>query len=162
MEDGPLRMVIRFVYRYRASEIEQDMIVYADNRRIDFVTKADWHEDHRLLKTLFEVDIRATKASYDIQYGFVERPTHWNTSWDWARFEAVSYTHLRRVCPSGSLFRGSFPHRARGCYPPSVRTLLPAAAVFLPEQKIRYPSFPEGQIFSPPGIPRRFYVPPFL
>ena len=75
LEDGPLRMVIRFVYRYRASEIEQDMIVYADNRRIDFVTKADWHEDHRLLKTLFEVDIRATKASYDIQYGFVERPT---------------------------------------------------------------------------------------
>ena len=44
LEDGPLRMVIRFVYRYRASEIEQDMIVYADNRRIDFVTKADWHE----------------------------------------------------------------------------------------------------------------------
>ena len=91
MEDGPLRMVIRFVYRYRASEIEQDMIVYADNRRIDFVTKADWHEDHRLLKTLFEVDIRATKASYDIQYGFVERPTHWNTSWDWARFEVCGH-----------------------------------------------------------------------
>ena len=91
LEDGPLRMTLRFVYRYRASEITQDLLVYADNRRIDFSTKVDWHEDHRLLKTLFEVDIRATKASYDIQFGFVERPVHWNTSWDWARFEVCGH-----------------------------------------------------------------------
>ena len=90
-EDGPLRMKISFVYRYRASLIEQELMVYSGNRRIDFATKADWHEDHRLLKTLFEVDIRSTKASYDIQFGFVERPTHWNTSWDWARFEVCGH-----------------------------------------------------------------------
>lgn len=90
-EDGPLRMKLRFTYRYRASVIEQDLTVYADDRRIDFVTNVDWHEDHRLLKTLFEVDIRSTKASYDIQFGHVERPTHWNTSWDWARFEVCGH-----------------------------------------------------------------------
>ena len=49
-EDGPLRMKISFVYRYRASLIEQELMVYSGNRRIDFATKADWHEDHRLLK----------------------------------------------------------------------------------------------------------------
>lgn len=90
-EDGPLRMKLLFTYRYRASLIEQELTVYAHNRRIDFVTRVDWHEDHRLLKTLFEVDIRSTKAAYDIQFGHVERPTHWNTSWDWARFEVCGH-----------------------------------------------------------------------
>ena len=31
------------------------------------------------------------KATYDIQFGNVERPTHWNTSWDYARFEVVGH-----------------------------------------------------------------------
>lgn len=90
-EDGPLRMKLGFTYSYRASRIEQEVTVYAHDRRIDFVTKADWHEDHRLLKVLFETDIRSTKAAYDIQFGYVERPTHWNTSWDWARFEVCGH-----------------------------------------------------------------------
>jgi alpha-mannosidase len=42
------------------------------------------------LKVAFPVDIRSTKATYEIQFGNVERPTHWNTSWDWARFESVA------------------------------------------------------------------------
>lgn len=50
-------------------------------------------DNHRdvLLKTAFTVDVRSTRASYDIQYGFVERPTHENTSWDRARFEVVGH-----------------------------------------------------------------------
>jgi len=30
-------------------------------------------------------------ATYDIQWGNVQRPTHRNTSWDWARFETVAH-----------------------------------------------------------------------
>ena len=29
-------------------------------------------------------------ATYDVQFGNVKRPTHWNTSWDMARFETVA------------------------------------------------------------------------
>ncbi len=90
-EAGPLRAVVHFVYRYHRSEIVQDMIVYRDSRRIDFRTRVDWQESHRLLKTAFYTDIRATRATYDIQFGHVERPTHWNTSWDWARFEVCGH-----------------------------------------------------------------------
>ena len=67
------------------------MIFHAGSRRIDFETRADWHENHRLLKAVFPLDIRTTKATYDIQYGHVERPTHFNTSWDYARFEVVAH-----------------------------------------------------------------------
>ncbi len=91
MEDGPLRMILRFVFTYNCSSFIQDVIVYRDSRRIDFVTRADWRESHRLLKVAFAVDIRSTQATYDIQYGHAERPTHWNTSWDWAKFEVIGH-----------------------------------------------------------------------
>ncbi|RAQ22707.1 alpha-mannosidase [Hydrogeniiclostridium mannosilyticum] len=91
VEQGALKTVLRFTYRYNDSEICQDMTVYSDSRRIDFKTHVDWHESHRLLKTAFYTDIRSTKATYDIQFGHVERPTHWNNSWDWARFEVCGH-----------------------------------------------------------------------
>ena len=90
-ECGALRMKLSFCYVYRKSVIEQEVILYAHDRRIDFKTKVDWHESHRLLKTVFEVDVRATRATYDIQYGYADRPNHWNTSWDWARFEVCGH-----------------------------------------------------------------------
>lgn len=55
------------------------------------MTDVDWHENHRVLKVCFPVDVRSTRASYDIQYGYVERPTHYNTSRDYARFEVVAH-----------------------------------------------------------------------
>lgn len=91
IENGAQKMVLRFRYPYHKSEIVQDLTVYAENGRIDFVTHVDWHESHRLLKTAFYTDIRSTKATYDIQFGHVERPTHWNNSWDWARFEVCGH-----------------------------------------------------------------------
>ncbi len=47
----------------------------------------DWKERQKLLKVAFPVNIRSASASYEIQYGVVQRPTHANTSWDLARFE---------------------------------------------------------------------------
>jgi alpha-mannosidase len=91
VESGFLRLVLRFHYTWRRSSFVQDMVLFRNNRRIDFQTRALWHEDHRLLKVAFETGLRSTKASYDIQFGFTERPTHDNTSWDIARFEVVGH-----------------------------------------------------------------------
>jgi alpha-mannosidase len=43
-----------------------------------------------MLKAAFPVDILSPVATYEIQWGNVQRPTHRNTSWDWARFETCS------------------------------------------------------------------------
>lgn len=91
IETGPLRTVIRFVWRIGKSEIRQNLIVYTHDRRIDFQTEVDWNERQRLMKVAFPVNVRSTEATYDIQYGNVKRPTHWNTSWDMARFETVGH-----------------------------------------------------------------------
>jgi alpha-mannosidase len=89
VEAGPLRASIRFVWQHGASELRQLLTVYAHSRRIDFRTEADWYEHQQLLKVAFPVAVRSTEATYDIQFGNVKRPTHWNTSWDYARFESV-------------------------------------------------------------------------
>lgn len=80
----------RIVRSYQNSKITQDIILYNNSRRIDFETKLDWHEHHKLLKTAFPTTILANKATYEIQFGNVERPTHENTSWDGAKFEVCA------------------------------------------------------------------------
>ena len=91
MERGPVRGKLRIHKRFMDSTIIQDVCIYKDIPRIDFDTFVDWKEDQVLLKAAFPIDIYASKATYDIQYGNVERPTHWNTSWDWARFEVCAH-----------------------------------------------------------------------
>ncbi|MEN8128420.1 MAG: alpha-mannosidase [Planctomycetota bacterium] len=73
------------------SRITQRIVLYSKKPRIDFETTAQWHEHHQLLKVAFPVDIRATEATYNIQFGHIKRPTHRNTSWDLARFEVSAH-----------------------------------------------------------------------
>lgn len=90
-EVGPLRGVLRLRWKFCDSVITQRIALYQHSPRIDFRTEVDWQEKQVLLKTAFPVDVRSTRATYDIQFGNVERPTHWNTSWDYARFEVVGH-----------------------------------------------------------------------
>ncbi|TCN27517.1 alpha-mannosidase [Mesobacillus foraminis] len=91
VENGELTFAIRAKWTYHHSEITQRIVFYHNDRRIDFETTVDWHEKRKLLKAAFPVDVRSTEATYDIQYGNVKRPTHWNTSWDMAKFETVGH-----------------------------------------------------------------------
>ncbi|MDQ3396870.1 MAG: alpha-mannosidase [Deinococcota bacterium] len=90
-EEGPLRATLRLTWRFYDSTITQQLSLYAHSRRIDFRSEVNWQEAQLLLKVAFPVNVRATRATYDIQFGNLERPTHWNTSWDWARFEVVGH-----------------------------------------------------------------------
>lgn len=40
------------------------------------------------------MDINTNEATYEIQYGNVKRPTHFNTSWDFAKFEVCAHKWL--------------------------------------------------------------------
>jgi alpha-mannosidase len=44
-----------------------------------------------MLKAVFPVNVRAMNASYEMQFGSVERPTHFNTSYDLARYEVPGH-----------------------------------------------------------------------
>ncbi|BDS05466.1 putative glycosyl hydrolase [Oceaniferula spumae] len=87
LEEGPLRVSLRVSRSFGESRFSQRIELNAGSRRIDFHCDVDWQEHDRLLKVAFPVDISSLRASYEIQYGHVERSTHDNTSWDVAKFE---------------------------------------------------------------------------
>jgi len=91
IEEGPLRLGLELRRRYRQSVIVQRCYAYAHTPRLDFETVVDWHERHVLLKAAFPVRVHSPRATYEIQFGSIERPTHWNTSWDYARFEVCGH-----------------------------------------------------------------------
>ena len=78
---------IEFVYRTEKSELKQLVVLPRGSKRLDFVTKAEWHEYRTMLRVAFPTAIEAETAFFDIQYGYVERSTRDNTTWDQAKFE---------------------------------------------------------------------------
>lgn len=91
LEAGPLRGVLRLMWKFLDSTITQRLTIYQEKNRIDFQTEVDWHQQHLLLKAAFPVEVRSRQATYEIQFGNLQRPTHWNTSWDYARFEVCGH-----------------------------------------------------------------------
>ena len=90
VESGPVRGAVRFVRTFGSSRITQTVRLTVGSARLDFVTEMDWHETDTMLKVAFPVAVNSPRATYEIQYGHVERPTHRNTSWDMARFEVCA------------------------------------------------------------------------
>ncbi|MCA1902896.1 MAG: glycosyl hydrolase-related protein [Candidatus Hydrogenedens sp.] len=92
IEDGSLVHSIRRQYKIgRNSRLIQDVIFYAKSRRIDFKTEVDWHERHTILKAGFYFNILAEEFKNEIQFGYVQRPLHQNTSWDRAKLEVCAH-----------------------------------------------------------------------
>jgi alpha-mannosidase len=90
VEDGPLRATLEIRRRMLHSRYTQRISLCHFSRRLDFETRIEWQEKHILLKVAFPVDVLTPTATYEVQWGHVERPSHRNTSWDWARFETAA------------------------------------------------------------------------
>jgi len=91
VEEGPVRGALEIERKFGNSHLIQRVVIYEELPRIDFETWVDWRENEKLLKVAFPVDVNADKARYEIQFGNVERPTHRNTSWDFAKFEVCAH-----------------------------------------------------------------------
>lgn len=93
LEAGPVRGVIRVTRKFRKSTIRTDIIAYADSPELRFDYDIDWNEHNLFVKAEYPVDVNARSASYDIQFGYVERPVHKNTLADFARFEVCGHKY---------------------------------------------------------------------
>ncbi len=91
VEQGELRQTIEIQRRILNSSYTQRISLSCNAARLDFDTHIDWTERHIMLKVAFPVEVLAPQATYEIQWGNVQRPTHRNTSWDWARFETCAH-----------------------------------------------------------------------
>eukprot|EP00842_Homolaphlyctis_polyrhiza_P001002 jgi/Hompol1/1902/HPOL_004993-RA len=91
-ETGPLRVVLTAIHQISAtSTLEQRIILTATSRHLEFENSVFWNENHKMLKVEFPFNISSDVATYETQYGFIQRPTHFNTSWDLAKFEVCGH-----------------------------------------------------------------------
>ncbi len=113
VENTPLRAVIRVKHHFQKSSFVQDITMYPGVPRVDVHMQADWHEQHILLKVAFPVSARSDKATFEIPYGTVERPTTRNTPAEQAQFEVPA---LRWADISEVVFHPCRPVLATGWF----------------------------------------------
>ncbi|HBL41122.1 MAG TPA: hypothetical protein DDY98_05970 [Ruminococcaceae bacterium] len=90
-ESNAQRGVIEIVRSFNKSVITQKIILNANSDLLFFDTEVDWHETDKVLKAGFDVAVIDTDATYNIAHGAIRRPTHWNTSFDFTRFEVAAH-----------------------------------------------------------------------
>ncbi|VDI17535.1 alpha-mannosidase [Mytilus galloprovincialis] len=92
LDEGPLRASLEFSLKISdKSYIKQVISLDAESPYIRFDTEVTWHENRKFLKVEFPTSIHSMQASYDIQYGHLQRTNHNNTSWDSAQFEVCGH-----------------------------------------------------------------------
>lgn len=84
---SPLRAEITF----ERPGLTQVARLDAGSRLLEFHTTVDWRESHTLLKVCFPLAVRARTATYEMPFGYAERPTHYSTSADAARYEVPAH-----------------------------------------------------------------------
>ena len=89
-ETGGLRAVVHISRKIQNSSFEQEIVLDAGSRRLDFVTTVDWKELHRLLKVTFPVNVLVEEGINEIQFGYLKRPTHRSRLYDIDRFEVCN------------------------------------------------------------------------
>lgn len=84
--DGP-EAIRKNVYSFKDSIIEQKIVIRENSNRIDIRTRLKWNDSDSMLRARIPLSISADKITCGIQFGYLERPTLKNTSWDMAKLE---------------------------------------------------------------------------
>lgn len=77
-----------------ASEKDIDLFttISLDSKMIKIKTAVNnWYTGNKFLKVEFPVNVHNDYCSYETQFGITKRPTHYNTSWDIAKFEVCHH-----------------------------------------------------------------------
>jgi alpha-mannosidase len=87
---------VRIVRSFGSSRVTQVLRLAPGERRLEVDTEVDWHETEKFLKLAFPLDVHAERYASETQFGHFHRPTHTNTSWEAAKFEACNhrFVHL--------------------------------------------------------------------
>jgi alpha-mannosidase len=84
---GPLVWKLKIRRHIGSSNLTQEIILRQHDRRVDFHTVVDWHERHKLLKVGFPTTVQSDEALYEVQFGYLARPTHRSRPYDSVRWE---------------------------------------------------------------------------
>lgn len=89
IEDGEIQKTIQVTYKSEGTTIIQNYTLKEE--RLDINTKIDWHTRRTMLRAKMPFNVHTRNAKCDLSAGYIERPTHTNTSWEEARFEVLAH-----------------------------------------------------------------------
>lgn len=75
------------------SKMTQLIVLGHEDARLDFSTRIDWQEKHKLLKVAFPVNAYANEAIHETQFGYVKRPVHRSYQTDKDRYEVCNHRY---------------------------------------------------------------------
>ncbi|MES2390772.1 MAG: glycoside hydrolase family 38 C-terminal domain-containing protein [Acidobacteriota bacterium] len=87
LKGGPLRKTVEIARTWQKSHFVQTVSLDAGADQVLVGNQIDWHEQHVLLKAAFPLAATSGKATYEIPFGSIERPTTRENSWEKAKFE---------------------------------------------------------------------------
>ncbi|RPI04176.1 MAG: alpha-mannosidase [Ignavibacteriae bacterium] len=88
IEQGPLRATVRIELKTEnGSMLTQHIRFYHRSPRIDFQTSVRWHEKQILMKVAFPFNMKTSSATYEIQFGAIDRSSKPRTDEESAKFE---------------------------------------------------------------------------
>src|SRR5829696_61168 len=90
--ESPERVELAFEHRIGEHSLMHQLVrLDAGARRLELRARIDWRERHALLQVAFPLAVRSPRATYEMQFGVAERPTHANTQADAAQFEVPAH-----------------------------------------------------------------------
>jgi alpha-mannosidase len=87
LERGPARASILVKRSWQSSKFTQVISLDAGADTVRIESDIDWHETHVLLKAAFPLTASSGKATFEIPFGSIDRPTTRNNSFEKAQFE---------------------------------------------------------------------------
>lgn len=91
---GDVFTCITLTKNINKSVVKQNILVYNELDRIDFDTFISWHEQEKLLKVGFDVDVKAQKYTRDIAYATIESSNYRHNPYDKAKFEVSAHNFI--------------------------------------------------------------------
>ncbi|SEE12885.1 alpha-mannosidase [Ruania alba] len=141
----PARPVVRITRTDGGSTYRQEVALAAGSIALECTTEVDWHERERILKVAFPLDVHARESTAETQFGYVQRPTHTNTSWDAAKFEIPAHKWLHVGEPGYGVAvtnEATYGHEATRPGPGEARG---AGATTVRLSLLRAPRYPDPQ-----------------
>ncbi len=84
---------------FSKSTIRQTLSLEPGERTLLVEFEADWQETEKFLKVAFPFAIHAEHTAAETQFGYYQRVTHTNTSWEAAKFETAMHRYVHTAEP---------------------------------------------------------------
>ena len=75
IQDGPVKCIVRVVTTYGNSILTTDWSLTKGSKIIEADISLDWHEQLKMLKFSFPVNVESPTATYEVPYGHIVRKT---------------------------------------------------------------------------------------